>query len=121
MTRLPHPAPLETLCLSPMRTAPPGPTALVGSNPTNGGSCNNGAVVPNQPLPPSVPPSQTTTTASGLTYSRVTQTYNGTVTVRNTTGSAVKGPVEILFTGIPSGVTLINATSSVAGTPYLTV
>ena len=90
-------------------------------NPTNGGSCNNGAVVPNQPLPPPVPPSQTTTTASGLTYSRATQTYNGTVTVHNTTSSAVKGSFEILFTGIPSGVTLVNATGSVAGTPYLTV
>jgi hypothetical protein len=72
-------------------------------------------------LPPVVPSSQVATTASGLAYSRVTQTFNGTVTVRNISGSAISGPLQILFTAMTSGVTLTNATSNLSGTPYLTV
>jgi len=68
-----------------------------------------------------VAPPSIATTASGLVYSRVTQTYSGTVTIKNTGGSAVAGPFQILFTGLPAGVTLVNATGLTSGTPYLTV
>ena len=70
--------------------------------------------------PPAAPPS-IATTASGLVYSRVTQIYSGTVTIKNTGSSAVAGPFQILFTGLPAGVTLTNATGFSSGTPYLTV
>jgi len=66
-------------------------------------------------------PSQVATTASGLTYSRVSQTFNGTVTLRNISSSALTGPLQILFTGMPPTVTLVNATGELSGTPYLTV
>jgi hypothetical protein len=66
-------------------------------------------------------PSQVSTTASGLAYSRVTQTFNGTVTLKNISGSAISGPLQIIFTGLPATVTLANATGKLAGTPYLTV
>ncbi len=62
-----------------------------------------------------------TATASGLAYSRVSKTFNGTVTVQNISGSAVNGPLLILFTGMPANVTLANATGNLSGTPPLTV
>src|SRR5271157_864688 len=72
-------------------------------------------------LPPAVPPSQVATTASGLAYSRVTKTFNGTVTIQNISGSPINGPLQILFFGMPVNVTLVNATRNLSGTPYLTV
>jgi hypothetical protein len=66
-------------------------------------------------------PATIATTASGLLYSRVTQTYGGTVTIKNTGGSAVAGPFQILFTGLSANVTLANASGVISGTPYLTV
>jgi hypothetical protein len=72
-------------------------------------------------LPSVVPPTQVATTASGLAYSRVSQTFNGTVTLTNISSSAISGPLQILFTGMPGNVTLVNATANLSGTPYLTV
>ena len=71
-------------------------------------------------LPTVLLPSQVVTTASGLAYSRVIQTFNGTVTLTNISGSAISGPLQVVFFGIPSGVTLANATSNLSGTPYIT-
>jgi hypothetical protein len=68
-----------------------------------------------------VPPSQLMTTASGLAYSRVSQTFNGTLTLKNISSSAISGPLQVLFTGMPSTVTLVNATGKLSGTSYLTV
>jgi uncharacterized repeat protein (TIGR03803 family) len=67
------------------------------------------------------PLSGMTATASGLAYSRVSQTFDGTVTIMNTSNSAVRGPLQILFNEITPGVTLVNATNSFYGIPYLTV
>ena len=61
------------------------------------------------------------TTASGLAYSRVSQTFNGSVILTNLSAGAISGPLQILFTGLSPGVTLVNATGNFAGTPYLTV
>jgi hypothetical protein len=72
-------------------------------------------------LPTAVPASQVATTASGLAYSRVSQTFNGTVTVRNISSTVITGPFQILFFGMPANVTLVNATGNLSGTPYLTV
>jgi hypothetical protein len=89
-------------------------------NPTTS-SCNLGLVVPNNALPPIVPPSQVSVTTSAFTYSRVSQTYNGTVTIQSIGSSTINGPVELFFTGLPSGVTLVNATGSLSGNQYLIV
>jgi hypothetical protein len=72
-------------------------------------------------LPTAVSPSQVATTASGLGYSRVSQTFNGTVTVTNIGSSAITGPLQIVFFGMPAGVTLVNATNNLSGTPYMTL
>jgi hypothetical protein len=51
----------------------------------------------------------------------VSQTFDGTVTLSNISGSAVNGPLQIVFLGMPVSVELMNATGSLSGTPYLTV
>jgi hypothetical protein len=62
-----------------------------------------------------------TITASGLAYSRVSQTYVGAVTIKNTGSGSVSGPFQILFTGLTADVTLANATGTFDGTQYITV
>jgi len=71
--------------------------------------------------PGSVPPSQISATASGLVFSRVTKTFNGTVTIKNIGASALDGPFQVVLTSLTDGVTLVNATNTFAGMPYLTV
>jgi uncharacterized repeat protein (TIGR01451 family) len=68
-----------------------------------------------------VPSTQISTTASGLLFSRVTRTFNGTVTITNISGSAINGPLSILLTSLPAGVTLANATGTFNGSPFLAV
>ena len=72
-------------------------------------------------LPLPVSPSQITTTASGLAYSRVSQTFNGTVTLTNISSGPIGGPLQVLMTGVTPRVTLANGTGDLSGTPYLTI
>jgi hypothetical protein len=51
----------------------------------------------------------------------VSQTFNGTVSLTNISTTAISGPLQVLFTGMPANVSLVNATATLAGTPYLTV
>jgi streptogramin lyase len=62
---------------------------------------------------------QVAMTASGLLYSRVTRTYNGSVTITNISGGVLGGPFPIVFTSLTPGVTLTNATGTVQGGPYI--
>jgi|SRR5271157_131858 len=84
-----------------------------------GGAYNYGTVFKINAVP--LLPSQVATTTSGLAYSRVTQTFNGTVTIQNISGSPINGPFQMFFMGVTAGVTLANATGSLYGSPYLTV
>lgn len=59
--------------------------------------------------------------SSGLTYNRATQKYTGTFAFSNTGSSALHGPFQVVFGGLPAGVTLANASGSHAGAPYVTV
>ena len=68
-----------------------------------------------------VPPSEVAATASGLAYSRVSQTFNGTVTLTNMGTSPVNGPFQILFASLTAGVTLANGTGNLSGVAYVTV
>lgn len=88
-------------------------------NPSTEG-CNLGVIYLLGASPSAVAQSQVTTTASGLTYSRVSQTFNGTVTFKNIGTSPISGPFEILLTGLPANVVLVNATVSLSGSPLLT-
>ena len=58
---------------------------------------------------------------SGLVLNRVTGKQSGTITLTNTSGVAVSGPLHVRLTGLTPGVTLVNANGSTAGAPYLTV
>jgi len=64
---------------------------------------------------------QISATASGLAYSRLTKTFNGTLTIKNISNSPVNGPFQIVFNSLTVGVTLANATGSFGGFSYLLV
>jgi hypothetical protein len=64
---------------------------------------------------------QVLTTASGLAYSRVTQTFDGTLTIKNIGTTIISGPLQIVLTSLTTGVTLTNATGTFNGMPYLAV
>jgi YVTN family beta-propeller protein len=68
-----------------------------------------------------LPPSEVATTASGLAYSRVSQTFNGTVTITNISSNPISGPFSILFASLTAGVTLVNAQGTSSGSPFLIV
>ena len=52
---------------------------------------------------------QVTVTRSGLIYGRATGLYSGTIRVRNVSGRAIAGPVQVVLAGLPATVTLKNA------------
>ena len=65
---------------------------------------------------------QVSLSESGLVYSRATQLFGGTITLTNTGTTAIGSTVEVVLTGLPSGVTLANASGYTAdGNPYILV
>lgn len=75
------------------------------------------------PVPPIVPPTQIATTTSGLAYSRVSQTFNGTVTVTNMSAATITTPTnfQLVLTALPAGVTLANSVGTFNQSPYITI
>jgi hypothetical protein len=47
-------------------------------------------------------------TSSALVYSRVSKTYNGTLTIENNSSNAISGPVTIQLDNLTSGVTFLG-------------
>ncbi len=74
-------------------------------------------------VPPIIPPTQVTTTASGLAYSRVSKNFVGTVTIKNIGSTTITTPTnfQVVLTALPSGVTLANSAGTFNGSPYITV
>jgi hypothetical protein len=58
---------------------------------------------------------------SGLTWNRITNKYSASITLTNTSGAAVKGPVQLTLDGLAAGVTLDNASGLRNGSPYVTL
>jgi hypothetical protein len=56
---------------------------------------------------------------SGLTMNRFTSKYSGTVTITNTSGQSLSGPLQLHLQGLSAGVTLDNKTGEKDGVPYL--
>jgi hypothetical protein len=81
----------------------------------------NGAPVSSPPPPTLLGAGQIKTTSSGLAYSRVTQTFDGTVELTNVGSSAIAGPIQVVMNSLTSGVTLVNATGTFGGFPFVTV
>jgi len=65
--------------------------------------------------------SQIATTSSGLAFSRVTKTFDGTITITNVGSGSIDGPFQVVFDSLTDGVTLANATSAFGGWPFITV
>ena len=55
---------------------------------------------------------QVQVTRPALTYSAVTATFNGTVTIENVSDSTLVGPFGLIFSSLTSGVSLVNATQA---------
>ena len=56
---------------------------------------------------------------SGLTVNRFTNKYTGTVTITNTGGQALTGPLHLRLQALTAGVTLDNQTGVKDGVPYI--
>jgi hypothetical protein len=54
-----------------------------------------------------------------ITYNSKTKLYSETMTLTNTTGSALMGPMSLELIGLPSGVVMTVATGTTDGNPYL--
>jgi uncharacterized protein len=59
--------------------------------------------------------------SSGLAYNRITQKYTGSFSFTNTGASTINGPFQVVFGGLPAGVSLDNASGSRAGASYVSV
>jgi predicted phosphodiesterase len=57
--------------------------------------------------------------STGFLYSRVTNKFNGTLTLTNSGAATLTGPFVLLFNGLTAGVTLDNASGSYNGYPHL--
>jgi hypothetical protein len=74
-----------------------------------------------QPLGPVNVSSQVSVTSTGFVRSRVTGTFNGTITVKNTSAQSIAGPIQIVLTNLPTVVSLANAIGTTGGNPYITL
>jgi hypothetical protein len=63
--------------------------------------------------------SSTTISRSGLTVNRFTNKYTGTVTIANTGGQTLAGPLHFRLLGLTAGVTLDTQTGVKDGVPYM--
>jgi predicted extracellular nuclease len=55
-----------------------------------------------------------------LVYDARSHRYSGTIRVTNKTGVPIVGPIEVELSGLSSGVTLLNASGTHNGAPYVT-
>ena len=60
-------------------------------------------------------------TSTSFQYKQSTKTYNSTVTVQNQTQQSIAGPLQLVLTNLPGGVSLSNATGTTGGRPYITI
>jgi len=60
-------------------------------------------------------------TQNGAILNRATGKYVASVTITNTSGAALAGPLQLKLAGLAAGVTLDNANGMAAGAPYVTV
>jgi hypothetical protein len=68
--------------------------------------------------PAPLPSSDFLVTTNGFVYSRVSETYVGNVSVKNVGASTIEGPLEVLFTDLPDGISLTNPFGLYLEAPY---
>ncbi|HLK70146.1 MAG TPA: lamin tail domain-containing protein [Bryobacteraceae bacterium] len=77
-------------------------------------------------LPPASAPSNTDVTGSvsitstGLSFNRLTKQYTGTVTITNTSASALTAPLQLVLSNLTAGDVLANATGIAPAGQYVT-
>jgi predicted extracellular nuclease len=59
--------------------------------------------------------------SNGLAYNRVTGKFSGTVSITNTSGAVINGPLQFVLQGLTAGVTLDNKSGDLNGSPYITL
>lgn len=59
--------------------------------------------------------------ASGLVLNRITGKWSGNLTLTNTSNVALQGPLQVELSGLIAGATLVNASGSHNGAPYITL
>ena len=59
-------------------------------------------------------------TTGGFVYSRVTKTFVGKVTVRNTGAQDASPPLSLVFRKLSNGTSLVNSSGTLDSDPYLT-
>jgi len=64
---------------------------------------------------------QTTVTRTAFAYNRSLAKYIGNLTVTNTGGQVIAGPLNVGILNLPAAVTLFNATGQFDGAPYINV
>jgi hypothetical protein len=64
---------------------------------------------------------QVSVTQTGFARNHATGLWVSTVTVKNTGGSSIAGPLEVVLTSLTAGVTMTNNTGTFGGSPYITV
>ncbi len=62
--------------------------------------------------------SQVSVSSTGFLYNRGTKLFGGTLTITNTSGSAIQGSLDLLIENLTTGVTLSKATIVVGTTTY---
>jgi uncharacterized protein len=58
---------------------------------------------------------------TGFLRNHVTGVWSATLTVTNTSGTSITGPIQVVFTNLSANATMSNKTGTFNGSPYLTV
>jgi len=64
---------------------------------------------------------QVSVTQTGFGRNRATGVWTATMTVKNTSGVELPGPIQVVLTKLSSNATMVNKTGVVNGDPYITV
>ena len=60
-------------------------------------------------------------TNTGFVINRVTHIWSSTMTVKNISGTAIAGPIDVLLNGLPATVTMTNSTGTFNNSPFIQV
>lgn len=63
---------------------------------------------------------QVTVSSTGLSYSRLSKQYSGTITITNTSGTAINSPLQLVLANLSTGDSLANATGTAPQGSYIT-
>ena len=82
-----------------------------------------GTLLSATPAPPTAPYTNVTgsvsvTALTGMAYNRLKHTGSEVLSIMNTSGQTINGPIQLVLSGLPEGVTPTNNTGTFNGNPY---